>query len=133
MRDDSLALHYSGVAMTRQSALAAAEEYFDSGAFHADLARRVAIPTESQNPERGRELAAYLETEMTESLARMGMTARVFPNPRAKEGKTAGGPFLIAELIEDPQRPTALMYGHGDVIRGQENEWRAGLGPWTLK
>ena len=118
--------------MTRQSAIAAAEKYFDSGAFHAELARRVAIPTESQNPERSRELAAYLETEMAESLARMGMTARIFPNPRASEGK-AGGPFLVAELIEDPQRPTALMYGHGDVIRGQENEWRAGLGPWALK
>ena len=114
--------------MTRQAAIAAAEKYFDSGAFHADLGRRVAIPTESQNPERSRELAAYLETEMAESLARMGMTSRIFANPGGK-----GGPFLIAELIEDPQRPTALMYGHGDVIRGQENEWRSGLGPWTLK
>src|SRR5207237_6092788 len=71
---------------------------------------------------------AYLEAEMAESLARMGMTARICGNPGGK-----GGPFLIAELIEDPQRPTALMYGHGDVIRGQENEWRSGLGPWTLK
>ena len=114
--------------MTRQAAIAAAEKYFDSGAFHADLGRRVAIPTESQNPERSRELAAYLETEMAESLARMGMTSRIFANPGGK-----GGPFLIAELIEDPKRPTALMYGHGDVIRGQENEWRSGLGPWTLK
>jgi len=114
--------------MTRQAAIAAAENYFDGGAFHADLGRRVAIPTESQNPERSRELAAYLETEMAESLARMGMTCRLFPNPRGK-----GGPFLVAELIEDPKRPTALMYGHGDVIRGQENEWRSGLGPWTLK
>src|SRR3954468_4751055 len=114
--------------MTRQSAIAAAEKYFDSGAFHADLSRRVAIPTESQNPERQAELERYLDTEMTESLARMGMTTRIFPNPRGK-----GGPFLVAELNEDPKRPTALMYGHGDVIRGQENEWRAGLGPWALK
>src|SRR5205085_236083 len=117
----------SGDAMTRQSAIAAAEKYFDSGGFHADLARRVAIPTESQNPDRQRELEAYLETEMAESLARMGMTSRIFANPRGK-----GGPFLIAELVEDPKRPTALMYGHGDVIRGQESEWRSGLGPWTL-
>src|SRR5919201_3964778 len=81
--DDRFALHYSGVAMTRQAAIAAAEKYFDSGGFHADLARRIAIPTESQNPERDRELAAYLETEMAESLARMGMTTRIFPNPRS--------------------------------------------------
>src|SRR5690349_1414266 len=108
--------------MTRQSAIAAAQKYFDSGAFHADLARRVAIPTESQNPERQAELARYLENEMAESLARLGMTTRIFPNPRAGEGKPAG-PFLVAELIEDPKRPTALLYGHGDVIRGQESEW----------
>src|SRR5438132_7647182 len=114
--------------MTRSAAIAAAEKYFDSGAFLADLGRRVAIPTESQNPERQSALVAYLETEMSESLARLGMTSRIFPNPKGK-----GGPFLVAELIEDPKRPTVLLYGHGDVIRGQDTEWRAGLGPWTLK
>jgi acetylornithine deacetylase/succinyl-diaminopimelate desuccinylase-like protein len=114
--------------MSRAAAIAAAEKYFDSGAFLADLARRVAIPTESQNPERQAELERYLETEMSESLARLGMQSRIFPNPKGK-----GGPFLVAELIEDPKRPTVLLYGHGDVIRGQENEWRAGLGPWSVK
>jgi len=114
--------------MTRQTAIASAEKYFDSGSFHADLARRVAIPTESQNPERQPELVRYLENEMSESLAKLGMQSRIFPNPKGK-----GGPFLVAELIEDPRRPTVLLYGHGDVIRGQDNEWRAGLGPWVLK
>ncbi|HEY3075854.1 MAG TPA: M20 family metallopeptidase [Burkholderiales bacterium] len=114
--------------MTRSAAIAAAEKYFDSGAFLADLGRRVAIPTESQNPDRQPELVAYLETEMSESLARLGMTSRIFPNPRGK-----GGPFLVAELIEDPKRPTVLLYGHGDVIRGQEEQWREGLSPWTVK
>jgi acetylornithine deacetylase/succinyl-diaminopimelate desuccinylase-like protein len=114
--------------MTRQAAIAAAERYFDSGGFHADLGRRVAIPTESQNPERQKELERYLEVEMSESLAKLGLQSRIFPNPKGK-----GGPFLVAELIEDPSRPTALLYGHGDVIRGQDNEWRAGLGPWALK
>ena len=114
--------------MSRSAAIAAAEKYFDSGGFLADLARRVAIPTESQNPARGPELRAYLESEMSESLARIGASTRVFDNPRG-----SGGPFLIAELIEDPKRPTVLLYGHGDVIRGQENEWRTGLGPWTVR
>ena len=114
--------------MSRSAAIAAAEKYFDSGGFLADLARRVAIPTESQNPARGPELRAYLESEMSESLARVGASTRVFDNPRG-----SGGPFLIAELIEDPKRPTVLLYGHGDVIRGQENEWRTGLGPWTVR
>ncbi|MGH6784093.1 MAG: M20/M25/M40 family metallo-hydrolase, partial [Sphingomicrobium sp.] len=113
--------------MSRNAAIAAAEKYFDSGAFLADLGRRVAIATESQNPAREPELAAYLETEMSESLARMGMTSKVLPNPRGK-----GGPFLVAELIEDPKRPTVLTYGHGDVIRGQEEQWRQGLSPWKI-
>jgi acetylornithine deacetylase/succinyl-diaminopimelate desuccinylase-like protein len=114
--------------MSRKAAIAAAEKYFDSGAFVADLGRRIAIKTESQNPERKAELDRYLETEMSESLARLGMTSRVFRNPNGK-----GGPFLVAELIEDPKRPTVLLYGHGDVIRGQDEQWRAGLGPWAVK
>jgi hypothetical protein len=36
--------------MSRAGAIARAESYFDSGAFKADLARRVAIRSESQNP-----------------------------------------------------------------------------------
>ena len=114
--------------MSRSAAIAAVEKYFDGGTFLADLGRRVAIPTESQNPDRQRELERYLDTEMSESLARLGMTSRIFPNPKGK-----GGPFMIAELIEDPKRPTVLLYGHGDVIRGQEEQWRSGLGPWTVK
>ncbi|HYL90513.1 MAG TPA: M20/M25/M40 family metallo-hydrolase, partial [Burkholderiales bacterium] len=114
--------------MTRAAAITAVEKYFDSGGFIADLGRRVAIKTESQNPERQAELEKYLEVEMTESLSKLGMTTRIFPNPKGK-----GGPFLVAELIEDPKRPTVLLYGHGDVIRGQDEQWRAGLGPWNVK
>ena len=114
--------------VTRQSAIAAAQEYFDSGAFAADLARRVAIPTESQNPERLPELERYLRSEIASQLERLRARSRVLPDPRGK-----GGPFLIGERIEDATRPTVLLYGHGDVIRGQEGEWRAGLDPWRLK
>jgi acetylornithine deacetylase/succinyl-diaminopimelate desuccinylase-like protein len=114
--------------MSRTDAIAAIHKYFDGGSFHADLSRRVAIPTESQNPERAADLARYLEDEMAESLARLGMQCQIFENPAGK-----GGPFLIAELVEDPKRPTVLLYGHGDVIRGQDSEWRAGLNPWQVK
>src|SRR5262249_15977197 len=93
--------------------------------FLADLSRRVAIPTESQNPARAAELRSYLENEMAESLARLGMTSRVFK-------KNYSNPFLIAELIEDPKRPTVLLYGHGEVIRGQEEQWQSGLNPWAV-
>ena len=52
--------------MSRAQAIAAAERYFDEGRFFDDLGRRVAIPTESQNPARRAELERYLEAEIAE-------------------------------------------------------------------
>jgi acetylornithine deacetylase/succinyl-diaminopimelate desuccinylase-like protein len=114
--------------MSREDAIAHAERYFDDGGFFADLARRVAIPSESQNPERGADLARYLKAEMQPSFERLGFRCRIFDNPSAKYG-----PFLVAERIEDPALVTVLSYGHGDVIRGQEASWKPGLDPWVLK
>ena len=113
--------------MSRAAAILQAERYFDEGVFFADLARRVAIPTESQNPARSAELRAYLEDEMRPGLERQGFRCTLLANPADK-----GGPFLLAERIEDAALPTVLSYGHGDVIRGQEEQWRAGLNPWVL-
>ncbi len=47
--------------MSRQDAIARAAAYFDSGAFRTDLARRVAMPTESQGGARRDVLRAYLD------------------------------------------------------------------------
>ena len=113
---------------TRDSALLEIDRYYSQGTFLEDLARRVAIPTESQNPERAASLHEYLDGEMRGSLERMGFTCHMFPNPSA--GK---GPFLIGTRIEDPALPTVLTYGHGDVIRGQDAQWREGLNPWQVK
>ena len=112
--------------MSRQEAVAAAEAVFDSGRFMEDLARLVAMPTESQNPDRSGVLAAYVEREMRPVLERLGFSCRALNHPKAK------GPFLYAERIEDPALPTILGYGHGDVIRGQETGWKEGLSPWIL-
>ena len=60
-------------------------------------------------------------------LERMGFTVAIHPNPRA-----GFGPILTAERLEDPTRPTVLTYGHGDTVRGLEDQWRAGLDPWAL-
>ena len=46
--------------MTRDNAISAIEGYFDDGDFMQDLARRVAIRTESPEPERRPELYQYL-------------------------------------------------------------------------
>jgi len=112
---------------TREAAIQSIEKYFDAGDFLKDLARRVAIPTESQNPERQSSLAQYLSEEMTESLERLGIECKVYPN--SMPGR---GPFLIGTRIEDPSLPTVFTYGHADVIRGQDASWREGLSPWKV-
>ena len=113
--------------MTRSAAITRAEQFFDSGAFRDVLARRVAIPTESQNPDRAPVLTQYLDEEMRPAFEAMGFTCTTLTHPRAK------APFLFAERIEDPALPTVFGYGHGDVIRGLEPEWKDGLSPWALK
>ena len=70
--------------MTRAAAISRAQTYFDSGAFKADLARRVAIPTESQNPERAPDLARYLESEIQPALEKLGFKCRTLTLARAK-------------------------------------------------
>lgn len=112
--------------MTRELAVEQAESFFDSGAFRQLLARRIAIPSESQNPERAAILASYLNDEMQPAFEAMGFECRVLTHPKAK------APFLFAQRIEDPSLPTVLGYGHGDVIRGLEAEWKPGLSPWAL-
>jgi acetylornithine deacetylase/succinyl-diaminopimelate desuccinylase-like protein len=112
--------------MTREQTLHAAAAHFDSGAFRAVLARRVAIATESQNPLRGEVLAQYLETEMRPAFEAMGFACTTLHHPKAK------APFLFAERVEDPTLPTVFSYGHGDVIRGLEPEWQSGLSPWQM-
>src|ERR1700682_6181442 len=117
--------------MTRAAAIAAAEAYFDEGGFAADLARRVAIPTESQVEERAPVLRAYLADEIAPSLARLGFQSEIVENPVNQTG-ARGGPMLIAERHEPGAATTVFGYGHGDVIRGLEPQWRDGLSPWEL-
>ena len=112
--------------MDRDAAIAHASGYFDSGAFLADLTRRVAFPTESGVPGREPDLRAYLEQEMIPAAARLGATARVLDNPRA------GGPLLIARRREADELPTVLMYGHADVVPAEPGRWRPGLDPWRV-
>ncbi|HEV2553118.1 MAG TPA: M20 family metallopeptidase [Bosea sp. (in: a-proteobacteria)] len=112
--------------MTRAQAIAHAQDYFDTGAFKSDLARLIAIPTESQNPDRAPVLTEYLEREMRPLFEGLGFECRILHHPKAK------GPFLFAQRIEDVSLPTIFGYGHGDVIRGLDAQWSEGLSPWTL-
>ena len=114
--------------MSRAAAISRALAYFDNGMFFSDLARRVAIPTESQEPRRLPMLRTYLDQEIIPSLLALGYCCRVSNNPVA-----GAGPVLIAERIEGLALPTVLTYGHGDVVHGCEHQWREGLDPWKLK
>ena len=111
--------------MSRPNAIARAYAYFDDGGFLADLTRRVAIPSSSQEPERASALRSYLVDEIVPTLARLGFTCRVLDNP-------LGPPVMVAERMENPDFVTALVYGHGDTIRGFDDLWRPGLTPWKV-
>ncbi len=111
---------------TRTDAIRNAEACFDSGEFRRTLARRIALPTESQNPERSGVLRQYLEEEVRPAFEAMGFECRILQHPKAL------APFLFAQRIESPDLPTVLGYGHGDVIRGLDREWKEGLSPWSL-
>ena len=113
--------------MSREGAIARAAAHFDGGDFVRVLARRVACPTESQNPERTAELRAYLDAQIAPALAELGCRSRIVANPVA-----GAPPMLIGERIESESLPTVLMYGHGDVVRGYDAQWRDGLSPWTV-
>jgi len=114
--------------VTRDAALAAARDHFDRGGFVRDLARRVAIRSESQNPDAGPHLQAYLADELAPTLAALDFVSTIHPNPDGTHG-----PLLIARRHEGDALPTVLMYGHGDVVRGQDKSWTRGAGPWTLQ
>jgi acetylornithine deacetylase/succinyl-diaminopimelate desuccinylase-like protein len=110
---------------TREDAVARATDYLDSGGFEADMARRVAIPSESQELRGLPHCARYLTEEMIPAFEAMGFTCQVFQNPVER-----AGPILLATRIEDEGLPTVLGYGHGDTVRGLEDQWTKGAGPW---
>src|SRR6266480_4938511 len=112
--------------MSRSDAIARARQELQSGEFLAELARRVAYRTESQNAERRDCLRAYLEEELQPSFSRLDFESRLIESPSGK------APYLLAHYRENPQAPTVLMYGHGDVVDGMAGEWRDHLDPWAV-
>jgi acetylornithine deacetylase/succinyl-diaminopimelate desuccinylase-like protein len=111
--------------LCRAAAIDHASHYFDSGTFRDDLARRVAYRTESQEPSQTAALRAYLGDEIEPSVARLGFHSEIVDGG-------AHGPMLIAERHEGDALATVLSYGHGDVVRGYDAQWRAPLAPWSI-
>lgn len=110
--------------MSRRDAISRAVGAAISGRFFDHLARRLAIATESQNPDRKPLLRAYLDEELGPSLSSLGFKTRTYTQ--------AGWPFLVAERTENPAYLTVLGYGHGDVVLGMDAEWDDGISPWVL-
>lgn len=114
-------------AATRESAIAAAVENFDSGRFFADLDRRVGYRTESQEPAQAPQLHAYLTEELAPVLHRLGFETKLVMNP---EGVDA--PVLLGARHEGDHLLTVVTYGHGDTVRGYDDQWHEGLQPWKI-
>ncbi len=110
----------------RQDAISHAMDYFDRGIYRAELADLVRFETESQNPAKAAELPRYLKQALQPRLQEAGFECTQFDNP------VEGGPLLVAIRHEGVNLPTVLCYGHGDVIHGQADQWRNGLGPFRL-
>ena len=111
--------------MTREAAIAQAEAGFDTGAFKADLAALIAIPTDSTVAEARPHLLRYLDY-WEPRLAEMG-----FVCTRLSADCTEL-PFLFAERIEDASLPTILTYGHGDTVPAMAGQWAKARDPLDL-
>ena len=113
--------------MKRDQVLDCSLRWFDEGHYQALLARRVALPTASDQPGNNEVLRAYLAQEIGPDLTACGFDYTVFDNPIA-----GAPPLMVARRVEAKGLPCVMTYGHGDVINGQDNQWRAGLQPWQL-
>ncbi len=113
-------------ASSRQGAIDRALAFFDEGGFEQRLSALVAIRSTSQDPGFEVELGRYLEEGVRPLLDRLGFSYAIHQNP-----VPGSGPILLAERIEG-EGPTVITYGHGDTVRGLEDQWRAGLDPWRL-
>ena len=112
--------------MTRAAAISRAESVFRFRRVQGRSCAPRRDPDREPESRAHGELARYLESEIRPALEKLGFTCRTLTQARAK------GPFLYAERIERPDLPTVFGYGHGDVIRGLDAGWNAGLSPWTL-
>ncbi|MGB0572952.1 MAG: M20 family metallopeptidase [Alphaproteobacteria bacterium] len=112
---------------TRSGAIARAASHFDSGGFLAGLARLVAHPTQSQLPDAHPALTRYFSDVVGPELAAIGFSLDILDNP-----EPSAGPILLATRHEDDELPSVLIYGHGDVVSGQDERWKSGLAPWTV-
>ena len=111
----------------RRAAIDAAAALADNGELARELATRVAIRSESQNPASAPELRRYLDEGIAPALLRMGFALQIWENP------VPGAPAMLFAVRAEPDAgKTVLVYGHGDVVLGQAPQWSQGRSPWVL-
>lgn len=113
--------------MSKEEAVKYVLKWFDDGYFEEQLAERIAMPTESQKNERKETLVKYICQNVGPALEKIGFTYKIVEHPSIPEQ-----PFMIAQYIENPELPTILLYGHGDVVNGDASDWEEGLQPFLL-
>lgn len=113
---------------TRGAAISRAQASFDDGTFVDRLTTLVAVPTESHPPSHKADLESYARDVLGPMVAELGFDVHLLANPEPQHG-----PVMLASRVEDPSLPTALIYGHGDVVRALPELWRKDLDPWTVK
>src|SRR4051794_13671350 len=111
---------------SREGAIERTLTFFDEG-FRDRLSALVAIRSTSQDPAHMPDVRRYLSDAMQPWLERLGFVVAIHANPR-----DGFGPILTAERIEGADLPTILTYGHGDTVRGLEDQWTPGIDPWTV-
>lgn len=111
----------------RRALTRSAGEFVRSDGFFDVLSSRVARRTESQAPGNGQAARDYLSEDIVPELAALGFDSSIHDNPESEEH-----PLLIATRVEDPDLPTVLLYGHGDVQFAHADQWAEGLDPWVL-
>ncbi|MFL9877652.1 M20 family metallopeptidase [Herbaspirillum rhizosphaerae] len=104
-----------------------AKKHYADGYLKATIDKRISYKTESQAPEQAAMLRTYLKDELETTLLRLGFICQIVDNPI--EGKP---PLLFAERHESDDSLTVLTYGHGDVVRGYDDQWSDNIDPWKL-
>lgn len=113
--------------MSRANQIDAAGRIIDDGSYCKALSELIAFPTVNRGDEQDGVLHAYLINGLGPIFSKLGFQWRILENPNVR-----GGPFLVAERLEDPERPTILSYGHADVVEGMDEKWLNGRDPFRL-
>jgi acetylornithine deacetylase/succinyl-diaminopimelate desuccinylase-like protein len=111
----------------RHKAINDAIKYYDDGNFLIDLNRLISKKTTSQVEGSKNFLKEYLSELIGIELEQLGFKINIYENPEPE-----AGPIMLANRHEDENKPTILIYAHGDTVIGQDEKWDKGLSPWKL-